>query len=718
MKVDPAHRREAWQTARDTTVLALVLGFCCWWSIAFTRGPAGISTLWVASGVLCGVLIVSPRQRWPAYVAGAFLASALVNLWRGTDLMLSAGLAFANTLDASLVAVLVKRHVADITDQMQIRRTARIAMFSTLGACALSALLAATFLFSARGGGFGLLLRSWFASHLLGIVVFANLVVIAHADGRRALATPGRRVELVLVLALLAATCAAAFLRLAYPMPFLVFPCLLLAVFRHGRIGAVAGITVIALIATAATVTGHGPFLLIPNAGAFDRMLLLQIFIASACSLALPIAIVLTERRALTRRLASREHQYRMLADYSRDLVIRFDANGVRSYVSPSVTEMLGWTREELATPRWDIVHPEDLGPLQQALANLHATGGVTTVQYRVRHKKGHYITIEAHARLVPGAHPGDPPDVIYSGRDVTLRVAAEQALEQNQRRLRAITDNLPAFVIHVDRDERYTFANAYTGRMLGIDVETMIGKPVREVMGEKIYSEIKPHMDAALRGATATFEIEREFQGRRHHYQSTYVPDVDVAGAVHGFYAVTFDISQLKLAERELTRLARYDTLTGLANRLHFRERLELAILRHQRLGRPIALLYLDIDHFKSINDTFGHAVGDAVLCEFAQRLAESVRVTDFAARLGGDEFIVLIEDIDESDAAETVARKLIARMRDLIGASGHELAVTTSIGIAFCREPLAADAMMLMADTALYEAKAAGRNTYRLVV
>src|SRR5690349_2438767 len=100
MKVDPAHRREAWQTARDTTVLALVLGFCCWWSIAFTRGPAGISTLWVASGVLCGVLIVSPRQRWPAYVAGAFLASALVNLWRGTDLTLSAGLAFANTLDA------------------------------------------------------------------------------------------------------------------------------------------------------------------------------------------------------------------------------------------------------------------------------------------------------------------------------------------------------------------------------------------------------------------------------------------------------------------------------------------------------------------------------------------------------------------------------------------------------------------------------------------
>ena len=173
----------------------------------------------------------------------------------------------------------------------------------------------------------------------------------------------------------------------------------------------------------------------------------------------------------------------------------------------------------------------------------------------------------------------------------------------------------------------------------------------------------------------------------------------------------------QLKLAERELARLARYDTLTGLANRLHFKERVELAILRHQRSGRPIALLYLDIDHFKRINDTFGHAAGDTVLCEFAHRLSESVRATDFAARLGGDEFVVLIEDAEESDAAETVARKLIARMRECIGANGRALAVTTSIGIAFCRSSVASpDALMQIADTALYEAKAAGRNTYRI--
>ena len=704
---------------RTAAVLTALFGLCCWWSIIFTRGPGGVSTLWVASGVLCGLLITAPKREWPLAIGAAFLASVAVNLLRhhgGWNVAL--GLSLANVLDAWLVAYALVHFVDDVTDAAQIKLTSAVAVISTIAASALSAAVAASFLMLFAAAAFPVAFQAWFASHALGMVIFATLTLVARVEGRRLFGRRGRRAELAIMIVLIALTCFAIFSQSRYPLAFLVHPVLLLAVFRHRFSGFVLGMAAIAIIATTESAAGDGPFMQISSASAVERTLLFQLFLASVCLLALPVAVALTERAVLTRRLAAREHQYRMLADYSRDLVIRFDANGVRRYISPSVTEMLGWTRDDLVNPRWDIVHAEDIGSLRKALAELSVDGDVTTVQYRVRHKDGHYVTIEAHARLVPGPNPGDPPEVIYSGRDVTRRVAAEQALEQNQRRLRAITDNLPAFVIHVDRDERYTFANAYTGRVLGVDVETMIGKPVREVMGATIYDEIKPHMDVAFRGDTVTFEIEREFQGRRHHYQSTYVPDVDAAGVVHGFYAVTFDISQLKLAERELTRLARYDALTGLANRLHFGERAELAILRHQRSGRPLALLYLDIDHFKHINDTFGHAVGDAVLCEFAQRLVESVRGTDFAARLGGDEFVVLIEDIEESDAAETVARKLIARMRDCVGTNGQQIAVTTSIGIAFCRRAVAnPDALMQTADTALYEAKAAGRNTYRLL-
>ena len=704
---------------QKAVAVTILLGLCCWWSITYTRGPSGVSTLWVASGVLCGILLTSPRSQWPLLIASGFLASAAVNMvWRGSTWYLAGALSAANVIDAGFVAAVLVLMVGDVDDAAKIKQTALVATLSSVVACALSAAVAATAFALFGRAAFAPAFRAWFAAHGIGMAIFATLTTIARIEDWRLLGPRTRRGELLVTLALIIATSEFVFGQSSYPMPFMLFPLLLLASFRHRFIGFVLGVTPIAIIATMETTAGRGPFMLIPGVGPTERALLLQLFLASICLTALPVAVVLTERAMLMRRLAKREHQYRMLSDYSRDLVIRFDRNGVRRYISPSTSEILGWTREDLKTPRWDIVHPEDLERLHKALAELNTDGAVTTVQYRVRHKEGHYITIEAHARLVPGPNPGDPPDIIYAGRDVTRRVEAERALEENQRRLRAITDNLPAFVIHVDTQEKYTFANAYTTRLLGIGSDAIIGRSVREIVGESAYAEIQPYMQQAFRGEAVTFEIERDFHGRHHHFQSSYVPDVDVSGAVRGFYAVTFDISELKQAERELTRLARYDTLTGLANRLHFRERVELAILRHQRTGRPIALLYLDVDHFKHINDTFGHAVGDAVLCEFAQRLGESVRATDFAARLGGDEFVVLVEDIDESEAAETVARKLIARMRDRVGVRGHELAVTTSIGIAFCRQPIAhTDALMQLADTALYAAKAAGRNTYRLV-
>ena len=134
-------------------------------------------------------------------------------------------------------------------------------------------------------------------------------------------------------------------------------------------------------------------------------------------------------------------------------------------------------------------------------------------------------------------------------------------------------------------------------------------------------------------------------------------------------------------------------------------------------RSGKALALLYLDIDHFKRINDTHGHAVGDAVLCEFAARLLASIRATDFAARLGGDEFVVLVDDIDAPDAPQAIAEKLIASLHNDIVVGEKRLRVTTSIGIAegtkFTGGP---DELLRRADAALYEAKVAGRNTWRI--
>lgn len=172
---------------------------------------------------------------------------------------------------------------------------------------------------------------------------------------------------------------------------------------------------------------------------------------------------------------------------------------------------------------------------------------------------------------------------------------------------------------------------------------------------------------------------------------------------------------ARLEDSRRELERLSRVDALTGLANRREFDERLDLALKRLQRPHAPAAVLCLDIDHFKTINDTHGHAVGDTVLREFADRLRASERETDLVARPGGDEFAILIEDA-EPGSAEAVADKILAAARAPVQANGTAIQISTSIGIAYARGPVTAEALLEQADAALYSAKKAGRGRFNV--
>lgn len=289
----------------------------------------------------------------------------------------------------------------------------------------------------------------------------------------------------------------------------------------------------------------------------------------------------------------------------------------------------------------------------------------------------------------------------------------SEEALQQSENRMRSITDNIPAMIAHIDKHQRYLFANGFIGRIFGIDTKSMIGHTMRETRGEAIYAEIEAHVDDVLRGNFVSFEGAGHIGGKQYFYQSNYVPDLDAKGNVQGFFALTFDITQLKTAEEKLDRLARIDSLTNVANRRHFEEKLAATLARGRRQHEAIALLYLDIDHFKTINDTHGHSVGDAVIKLFAERLGSCIREDDLVARLGGDEFVVLIENPLE-DSGETIAKKLLSVMQEPIQIDGVALQVTTSIGVAYCRETPDAKTLMNIADQALYAAKAAGRNTY----
>ena len=710
-------RQEIVIVLRNSAILAIAVALSCWMSLTFTRAAGSVSTLWVPSGLLCGLLLTSRKSRWPAYILVGFAANLLVRMFRELAPLSSVTLSIAGTFEAWFVAFCVIRFAGTATNQEKISLVGTVATASTIVACIASGIVAAITLLLTVQANFWHTLATWLTSHVLGMVVFATLTVVGLSQGRRLLGKKGRRLEYALTILLIAASATAVFAQTQAPLLFAVFPVMLLAAFRHGFGGVIIGVSVTSIIAMIGTFSGHGPLMINPAASAEQRTLVLQLFIACICLMTLPVGVALARRAWLERRLAASESDYRMLADYSRDMVVRIDSKGKRKYVSPAATEILGWQLEELREERWDLIHPDDVAGLMVVMSKLRVEGGSTTAVFRVQHRDGRYIWIEAHARLVPSSDPGQPADIIYAGRDISRRVKAEQDLARNQRRLRAITDNTPAFVVHIDTEEHYTFANKYAGQTLGAQPAALIGRSVAQMTDEKVYKEIKPYIDRALRGETVTFESERQYGGENRFFQCTYIPDRTPDGSVVGVYGMVYDVSSLKLAERKLAQLARHDSLTGLANRLQFNERVELALARRQRHPAPIALLYLDIDRFKYINDSKGHAVGDAILIGFAQRLRECVRETDLIARLGGDEFVVLIEDIDSPAVAETIARNLIDNLCTGIAVPGCVMPVTTSIGIAYSDSALASgDQFIKLADEALYVAKAGGRNTYRL--
>ena len=189
-----------------------------------------------------------------------------------------------------------------------------------------------------------------------------------------------------------------------------------------------------------------------------------------------------------------------------------------------------------------------------------------------------------------------------------------------------------------------------------------------------------------------------------------------DADGRVTHYVGVSSDISRFKQSERDLERLAHYDALTGLPNRILFRDRLQQAIAMAQRQGTTAALLFLDLDGFKGINTTYGHRTGDALLAALAERLGACVRGSDTVARFGGDEFAVVLPSLTDSSAAAVVARKIRDGLTTPFVADGHQIAVTTSIGIAlFPQDGDDIDDSLEYADTAMYQAKEQGRNGYR---
>ena len=259
---------------------------------------------------------------------------------------------------------------------------------------------------------------------------------------------------------------------------------------------------------------------------------------------------------------------------------------------------------------------------------------------------------------------------------------------------------------------------NRATQDWFKLSMDELLGKRFSDQMPPYVANQYDDHFKRGFYGETCDFEVEIPLHNSTRWAHCTLVPDFDEAHEkVVGMYGMIHDITATKEASQHMTRLANFDTLTGLANRLQFNESLQHALDDVSRCVDPMALMFLDIDHFKQVNDRHGHATGDALLKEFALRLSESVRTTDLVARLSGDEFVVLLRGLHSEEEPQFIARKILAAVQKPFTIDDRFMQVSASIGIAMRRGPdESASRLMKRADEALYEAKGAGRNNFQM--
>jgi len=298
----------------------------------------------------------------------------------------------------------------------------------------------------------------------------------------------------------------------------------------------------------------------------------------------------------------------------------------------------------------------------------------------------------------------------------------AEQALWASETYLNAILRFSPALISVKDLDGNVVLASEHFKQMANIDENGFVGKNVFDVYPKDVAQAIFD-IDTAAKTKQQTYEVELDLMhkdGSMHTYLMVKFPLRSKENRVFGVCTIGTDISERKLAENALREqqsrlnyMAFHDSLTGLPNRSLFYDRIYHGLARARRSNSKVALMLLDIDRFKNINDSLGHDAGDLMLKAISTRLSEGVRDMDTVARLGGDEFVIVLEGVHDIEDVMFVANKLLVTLARPIEISGHEISSTVSIGVSiFPEDGLDTDELLKHADIAMYKAKEAGKN------
>jgi diguanylate cyclase (GGDEF)-like protein/PAS domain S-box-containing protein len=400
--------------------------------------------------------------------------------------------------------------------------------------------------------------------------------------------------------------------------------------------------------------------------------------------------------------------------DSTPDYVVQTDRHGRVSYMNPAARQAAGIAADapvhernfaEFNTPATNRRFTEEVVP------HLHRHGvwlGETTVYAQDRRERPVSHMVIAHRGT-------DGRIEHYSAvlRDISAEAHAKQAERRQTAILRSVTEAIPAIVAVVGADGCYRFVNSTFERWRGLPRDRILGRSLTEVLGRDDHERSRPWIERALAGDTVSFEREYPALVPPCHLAITYIPLRLDDGRIDGFVGIGHDITRHRMEESRLLELSQKDALTGLLNRAGFEE--HLARRLREGAGGQVALLYIDLDHFKPVNDTHGHPVGDRLLQAFGQRLRTLVRPTDAVARLGGDEFAVVLTGVRETTHAQRVADKVIAAAAAPFELDGLVLRIGASVGVAIGIGAQGGwQELVARADSMLYRAKQSGRGRH----
>ena len=407
------------------------------------------------------------------------------------------------------------------------------------------------------------------------------------------------------------------------------------------------------------------------------------------------------------------ENRYKQIVENIHEGIWVIDKQNYIQFVNQALAGVLGYSVDEMQGQSVFNFEDEQAKVLCRARIAERKQGVSDSYEIELLHKEGHSVLVQIESSPLYDLH-GNYDGIVEGVKDISDLRSQQLQLKM----LSSAVEQSGSMVMITNQHADIEYVNPKFCEVTGYDKEEVIGKNASILRSENMEAgELTDLWAAITTGEDWHGEVNTQKKNGELFWSLMSVSAItNERGQISHYVTVSEDVSQLKEARMKMEELAYVDSLTGLANRVLFRDRLEQVLKAVQRSQTQAALLFLDLDQFKRINDSLGHDVGDALLMKVAERLRQCVRHQDTVARMGGDEFVILLTDIDGMSGASSVARKILDAMSKPNKLLKHEIIITPSIGITLAPDDsLNADILLKNADLAMYRAKSQGRNNYQ---